>query len=300
MITVAICTFNRSVLLEQTLSSLEGLDEPDDLLWELVVVDNNSSDETGEVLKRFAERLPLRSLFEPRAGKSHAANLAVREARGEWIVWTDDDVLIDPGWLTAYADALARHPKAGIFGGPIEPWFEGEPPSWLERAFPEISNAYAALDLGPEEVPLGHDTYPYGANMALRRDLHLREPFDTAIGPNPETKLRGEEMVLVRRLLSSGERGVWIPAARVRHFIPEERQTVRYLRDYFYSAGRVLDYLQGSSGRRLFGKPLWLLREAAEFELKYRLLRPFVDPPRWTGYLRRASVARGRLRGYEG
>lgn len=295
--TVAICTHGRCDLLGRTLERMTTLRIPSGIEWEVLVVDNNSSDATPALLESFRVRLPLRATFEPRPGKSFAANRAVREARGDIILWTDDDVLVDPDWLVSYHRAVHRHPDVGIFGGPIDPWFDGTPPRWLKRAFPEVANTYAILDLGPEPIPFSHDVYPYGANMALRRSLHLREPFDTRIGPSPSTLMRGEEMVLVRKLLDAGEKGVWVPDARVRHFIPKERQTVRYLRRYFIGSGQVVAYLDEPPGRRLLGRPPWLWKEALVSELKYRLSRPFGKPETWIRYLRQASVAWGRLKG---
>lgn len=297
-ITIAVCTYNRARLLRQTIDSMKRLSAPEHATWEVLIVDNNSDDETAEVIEGFAGDLPIRSAFEKRSGKSFAANTAVEAARGDVIIWTDDDVLVDREWLRAYARAIRAHPDVGIFAGPIEPWFEGDPPSWLQRAFSEVSNAYAALDLGAEQVPLSHEAYPYGANMALKRALHVRRPFDTRIGPHPGTLIRGEEMVLVRELLAEGERGLWIPTARVRHFIPKDRQTIRYLRRYFFGTGQLLDYLEEPVGARFLGRPLWVWREALQSEVLYRLRRVAGRPDRWVRDLRSASVAWGRLKGY--
>src|SRR5438270_7390140 len=97
-LTVALCSWNRSELLRKTLEQFTHLEPDKGLDWELIVVDNNSTDDTPNVLAEFVARLPLRALREPAPGKSNAANLAVREARGEYILWTDDDVLVAPDW----------------------------------------------------------------------------------------------------------------------------------------------------------------------------------------------------------
>src|SRR3954454_24769386 len=99
LISIAIPTWNRSAVLRKTLEHLTLLEPVDGVEWELLVVDNNSTDDTPKVLAEFADRLPLRALHEPIPGKSSAANLAVREARGEYILWSDDDVFVDPDWL---------------------------------------------------------------------------------------------------------------------------------------------------------------------------------------------------------
>lgn len=299
-ISVVICTWNRSSILRQTLEQMTLLNVPDGTRWELIVVNNNCSDDTDSVLASFKDRLPLVRLFEATPGKSYAANLAVREAKGEYIVWTDDDVLVDPNWLRSYLAAFAQWPDASVFAGAIDPWFEGEPPTWLEQVFPQVANAYAALDHGPVGFAMTRDTYPYGANMALKRSAHLREPYDTRLGPRPNSGIRGEEMIMARRLLSHGHTGRWVPAARVRHFIPTERQTLAYLRQYFLGSGEVLGIMgpKDAEERRAFGRPLWLWKEALLSEFSYRIGRMFRSPDKWIGAFKNANVARGRLKTY--
>ena len=116
-ITVAVCTWNRARLLDRTLARLRELCIPDGIDWELLVVNNNSTDETEKVLDRHAGHLPLRRLVESKPGKANAANRAAAEARGELILWTDDDVLVDRGWLAAYAGAAARWLCLGAAAG---------------------------------------------------------------------------------------------------------------------------------------------------------------------------------------
>ena len=118
-----------AAILGRTLEQMTLLRIPAEVEWELLVVNNNSTDDTDVVAERFADRLPLRLLQEPTAGKSHALNRAVREASGEYLLFTDDDVLVDEEWIAAYTCAFRRWPDAAIFGGPIRPWFDGTPPS---------------------------------------------------------------------------------------------------------------------------------------------------------------------------
>ena len=92
LITVAICTYNRATALEHALGTLTHLVPPHDARWELVVVDNASTDRTREVLAAFAGRLPLRVAFEQKSGLSHARNCALDNAGGDYVLWTDDDV----------------------------------------------------------------------------------------------------------------------------------------------------------------------------------------------------------------
>src|SRR5947209_7995559 len=132
--TVAICTWNRASLLARTLEQLTRVEHPAGA-WEVLVVNNDSTDDTERVLDSFADGLPLRRAFEPRAGLSHARNTAVGVATGDYIVWTDDDVLVSAGWLDAYRRAVERWPEAAVFGGPVRPRFEGTPPPWMSASW---------------------------------------------------------------------------------------------------------------------------------------------------------------------
>ena len=165
--TVAICTWNRAPLLSRVLDRLARIHHPTGG-WEVVVVNNGSTDDTDHVLDVFADRLPLRRAFEQAAGLSHARNCAVRHTTGDYIAWTDDDVLVDADWLSAYERAIERHPEAAVFGGPVRPCFEGAPPPWLLTGWNEISEAFAARDLGDEPVELRDGALPYGANFVVR------------------------------------------------------------------------------------------------------------------------------------
>ena len=105
-VTVAICTWNRCELLRQALEQLTKISVPSHVTWELLIINNNSVDRTDSVIDSFRSQLPLRRLFEPNHGLSHARNLAVSEARGDYILWTDDDTLVDPNWIKEYVEAF--------------------------------------------------------------------------------------------------------------------------------------------------------------------------------------------------
>src|SRR5579864_5913338 len=118
-ISVIICTRDRAAQLASVLATACALKVPEGLSWELCVVDNGSSDSTPQVVREFSETLPIRYIREDVPGLSNARNRGVDEARGRYICWTDDDVEIDPEWLSAYAEAFRRHPDAAVFGGRI-------------------------------------------------------------------------------------------------------------------------------------------------------------------------------------
>jgi glycosyltransferase involved in cell wall biosynthesis len=298
--TVAICTWNRAELLDRTLERLTELEVPADLDWELVVVDNNCTDHTARVLDEYEPRLPLVRATEPKPGHSNARNRAVAVASGEFIAWTDDDVLVDPGWLTAYRHAIEAHPASVFFGGPIEPWFEGTPPAWLRDNFDAVANAYAVRDLSGEPFRFTADRsrIPFGANYVVRRDVQMRHPYDPDLGRRPGSMVGDEETTVLMALIEGGAEGWWVPGARVRHFIPAERQSVGYLRGYFEGHGEVAASGAPPDGRFTWrGRPGWMWKEAALADLRYRVQRVLRPAERWIPALKRASFLRGRLRG---
>jgi glycosyltransferase involved in cell wall biosynthesis len=298
-VTVAICTRHRSALLHSTLKQMTRLRIPPEVDWELLVVDNDSTHSTARVAREFDRQLPLRLLTESRPGKSHALNLAAREARGDYILWTDDDVLVEDGWLEAYVTAFRRWPESALFGGPIEPDLEGEPPAWLRQVWTRVSGAYAVLTADEGRVELGVGPGPFGANMAVRTEEQRRFRYDPSYGPQPGSPIRGEETAVAQAMLAAGIVGHWVPEARVRHFIPKERQTIRYLRETFFGLG-LFDGLcrDYSDHPKLFGRPRWLWRQAVEGELRYRLGRILRKPELWVEGLIWSGFARGILRGY--
>ena len=299
-ITVAICTRNRPMQLRQTLEQMTNLAIPPDTQWELLVVNNNCTDTTDTVLDAFTSRLPLRRLFQPTPGKSHALNLAIREATGEYILWTDDDVLVDPNWMTAYRAAFAQWPESAVFGGPIEPRFAGSPPSWLQRVLPRVESVYARREVGDAPTPIIPPVRPYGANLAIRTREQALHPYDTRLGPQPDSAIPHEETVSVRSILASGATGWWVPQARVQHSILEDRQTVEYLRRYYFGQGEFLGRTRRDPRiTLLFGRPRWLWRHAIQRELLFRVRRIVCTPEAWIEDLISSSVSWGFLRGYD-
>jgi glycosyltransferase involved in cell wall biosynthesis len=287
-------------LLKKTLDQMKKLVIPEGVEWELLVVNNNSTDSTEKLIKSFCGSLPIRYFFEPRRGKSNALNTALRNAGGEYILWTDDDVLVDPGWISGYCEAFERHAEAGFFGGPIEPWFEGMKPQWLAAIMAQVSTAYALRDLGDRPFTFTREVSPFGANFAVRKKEQLLFPYDPSLGPRPDRPLRGEETAVIFSMLDAGIEGWWVPGARVRHHIPQARQTTRYLRSYYFGYGEELaarglcgfkDYVE------LFRAPRFLWRRAMVAELRFRLRRYLSDPTVWIEDLKLSALTCGQISG---
>jgi GT2 family glycosyltransferase len=262
-LTVAICTWNRAAMLDRVLARMRELQIPAGLDWELLVVNNNSTDPTDEVIDSHLKALPVRRLHEAKPGLSNARNCAVENAGGELLVWTDDDVLVDPGWLAAYATAATAYPAAGYFGGTVVPWFEQPPPRWVARNLDLLHGPFALRDFGPETRPFTGTEAPYGANMAFRTADLKATGFDSRLGRTGAGMLSGEETAVIERLKADGRPGVWVGGAIVRHHIPAARMTPDYVWRFFHGLGRTRQRLTpyDRDVALLAGAPRWVWRQ---------------------------------------
>lgn len=223
VVSVVVPTRNRAGYLEVTLDSLadQELDAP----YELVVVDDASSDRTREVIAGAGVR-SLRN--DPSRGANAARNAGARAASAELIAFVDDDVYVPPGWLAALVDGAARHPEAEAFGGPIRARFDGPAPRSCGRELPPITT----LDLGPADVEA---ELVWSANMMVRRSaLERVGGFDEGLPTG------GDEEDWLRRLRSRGGRIVYVAAAGLDHRRAGDDARLRSLMRSAYQRGRNL------------------------------------------------------------
>lgn len=296
-VTIAICTWNRSAGLKITMESLMAMQIPQGIEWEVLVINNNSNDDTDVVVDSFADRLPVRRITERNPGLSNARNAGARAARGQYLMWTDDDVVVGPAWLAAYCAAFDAHPDAALFGGPVHPKFQEPIPDWLARGWRVVPSAFAGIDFGSSPLSLTPDKLPYGANFAVRREELLVHFFNPKLGASPTCRYYAEETTFMLELLRSGATGWWVPDAPVTHCIPRERMTLAYIKSYFVRTGQT-DYYLNWSGKekpklRLLGRPLWVWRNVVESEAKYWFARAFLPIEQWLLALRKRSTALG-------
>jgi glucosyl-dolichyl phosphate glucuronosyltransferase len=236
-ISTIVCTYNRAASLQKTLQSLAGAEVPAGCSWELIVVDNNSTDGTRTVIESFLEEgsLPLRCVLEETPGLSHARNRGIAAATGEIISFTDDDVLVDTGWLMHIAEAFAGFEAAAV-GGRILPLWETPPPDWLD---PSLYAYLAVADYGDRPLYL-ESPKVWGANLSFRADVLTRYgQFDTELGRAPGKLYAGEEVELLRKLLQEGEKILYYPSAVVHHRIGGDRVTKGYFRRWRHDQGEL-------------------------------------------------------------
>ena len=277
-ITVILCTYNRCGQLAKALESAVNLRLPESIKWEILVVDNNSRDQTREVADHFLRLWPdrIRYLFEPHQGKSHALNAGIREASGDVLAFMDDDVVVEPDWLQNLTSCLQSNEWAGA-GGRIRPAREFSPPLWLSSESKYALAPLAIFDLGDKACELREP--PFGTNMAFhKRMFENYGAFRTDLGPCPGSELRNEDTEFGQRLLSKGERLRYEPFAIVYHAVPEERLQQKYFLAWWYDKARANVRELGMPPHTRWvvrGIPLFLFRRLAVWTVRWMIsLKP--------------------------
>lgn len=253
-VTVAIPTYNRADFLRQTLAGIAMQDYRRDA-FEVIVIDNNSTDHTRAVVADFASSGPApRYVVETKQGLDHARNRAIAEARGGVIVFGDDDILVQPDWLAQitapFFTASARR-RVGAVGGEVIPVFPHGLPDWVREWHAPLAFRADAGPLGPRQCPMG-------ANLAFPRWVFEElGPFHTALDRAAGNYFSGGDSEMIRRVRAAGHEVWFAPGAAVRHQMPANRTTFRYAtRHAFDSArSRVIDRAaQPGAGAYLTGR----------------------------------------------
>jgi len=236
---VVICTHNRANLLKESVEAILRQDFPRTDL-EIIVVNNNSTDNTCEVTEGLAATSPVRFtyVFEQEQGLSHARNAGIRRAAGEIVIFVDDDIDAEVGWLKNLVEAF-NDPAVGGAGGPIRPIWPFERPDWLNDrwlGFLTISEFTHARETGKF---MGPCNFPWGANMAFRRNVFDEAGmFPVDLGRVGGCLLSSEEVGLFRRIDAGGKRISFVPDAVILHKIAPERLTRQWFYHRTYWQGR--------------------------------------------------------------
>lgn len=232
-VSVVICSYNRHQSLRDTLESLAA-QTADRESFEVIVVDNNSADDTKETVREFeAKEAPqVRYRFEGRQGKAYALETGIREAKGDILAFTDDDVIVGPAWIENIRKAFAAR-RIACLGGRIQALWLCEKPKWFHESF---SGVIVEYDRGERFIEIKNGVPPFGANLivsaeALEKYGGFRRDLASA------TFMRCEDTELVRRFMTHGEPVYYSPDVVVLHKITAERMTKRFIRNWFYTLG---------------------------------------------------------------
>jgi GT2 family glycosyltransferase len=208
----------------------------------LIVVENGQPPLALDAFGRLPGDVILE--WEPVAGKSRALNRGLEIARGELVVFTDDDVLVDPMWLRELWCAASAHPNEVAFCGPIVPQFPAAVPEWLLRhAYSSV--LFASLVIEATEGPLPLHCLPFGPNLAVRANIARKIGFRPDLGPSAENgSLLGEDTAFAAELrdrygIYTQSRGFWyVPSAPVNHMIGAHKLEFSWMMERFFDLGR--------------------------------------------------------------
>ena len=245
MISFVVCTYNRDKYIYQCLSNLAH--NTTSYCWEIVLVNNNSTDSTHTECKRFAKDFPgvdYHYFIETTPGLSYARNRGIKEAHGDWYVFLDDDSMVGKDYIEQLGQWLDRYPDIGAFGGAIQPFFEEKTPAWLSKW---SMGFVSAIDLGNEVVPFAKGKYPIGANMGISRQvINKIGDFNTSLGRTKDLLLGGEEKDIFARIREAKYSIYYFPNITVEHCIPPRRTTYEFIQKLGYGVG-VSEYLRTRS-----------------------------------------------------
>ena len=240
---IAICTHNRSRLVCEAISSIYEHCKCDS--FEVVVVNNASTDSTDEALQELSKTYPIRIFSEPRLGLSHARNTAIKQAQGDYIIFLDDDGEVSETWLEGFTKVLEADNSVGGIGGKITPVYSGTPRKWLDA---EARRYYGEYDLGHEIMEV--DWVP-GGNSAWKLEAVRQcggfNPHLGRVGANPE--MGSEESALIAEMLRQGYKFKYAPEALMFHKIGADKLAFSWLMKRYYGQGKTAIRIQKLDGK---------------------------------------------------
>jgi len=284
-------TFNRSKSLKKTLTGIQELSLDSQHSYEVVIVDNNSTDNTKEMVQQFSGKswIGIKYLLEEKKGKINAIHKAVDHAKGDVLVFTDDDVTFDQNWLKIIAENF-RDKLIHCVTGKIIPVYEEEKPCWYSE---KLSTVLGLVDYSGEKRKTDQIT---GANFAI-----LKSVFEQVGGFTVYDGLINEDTFLTKKLLKGGFNIIYDPRMVVYHHFQKEKFTKEYFRRWYWLSGRSIAVIHKekdlSLKRNIAGVPFWRIKEASQhfqkmlinffnekerfyYELQFRRLCGFIGQ-RW-------------------
>lgn len=236
-ISVLLASYNGSELLKRTLDGYVALGDPG-FEWQIIVVDNASTDDTQKVLESYKNKLPLLSLFEEAAGKNRALNKAIPHLTSDIVVLSDNDSIPHEGFLESWIDAFSKQSDIDVFGGSIVPHFDVDMPEWMLTHQPRFIELYALRQNIPDG-PIGAD-YIFGPNMAVRKSVFERGvTFDEGVGPNGAISnyAMGSETAFCRAAEAKKMKLAFASAPIVSHIVRPNQTTQEFRNKRAYRLG---------------------------------------------------------------
>ena len=238
MLSAIICTYNRAKYIGNLLESIAANDL-DKKEYEILLVDNNCTDNTRDICEAFAEAhkdLQFRYTNEPEQGLSAARNRGIKEAKGDVLVYVDDDALVDTWYLRTIAEYMSAHPEICAIGGKIIPLYETEEPKWMSPYTKTLLTAW--MDFGDEVRPFPRGKFPGGGNSAYRTEVFEKVGlFNTELGRKGDSLMGAEEKDIYDKMNALGMKYMYVPAMTLHHIIPQRKLEKDYFDKWTYQIG---------------------------------------------------------------
>ena len=260
MLSVIICTYNRAKYIGPLLKSIAANDLAKEE-YEILLVDNNCTDNTREICESYSAKNPdvqFRYTIEPEQGLSAAKNRGIKEAKGDILVFIDDDALVDTWYLRTYAEWLESHPETMACGGPIEPLYETAEPTWMTPYTKALLTAWMNYGDDVREYPKGR--YPGGGNAAYRKVVFEQVGlFNTALGRKGGNLMGSEEKDIFDKMHALNMQVLYLPTPVLHHIIPQAKLESDYFNRLTTQIGiserqRTLDISISKYLKRLFSE----------------------------------------------
>jgi glycosyltransferase involved in cell wall biosynthesis len=237
LISAVICTHNRAGYLVKAIKSLADQETPKDK-YEILVIDNCSSDSTREVVEKFASVSNIRCVYEPTLGLSYARNTGWQTARGKYVAYLDDDAIACPLWLDTILDIFETvTPRPGCVGGKVEPIWEAPRPPWLSD---QLLDVLTVVNWSETPRVLNNLSMEWlvGANIAFPVEVLQRlGGFSSGLGRAGNNFLSSEDIFLEKKIQEAGYSCFYSPGAAVRHHIVKSRLEKSWFIHRYYWQG---------------------------------------------------------------
>ena len=298
MLTVIICTYNRAKYIGSLLESISANDLPKEE-YEILLVDNNCTDNTHEICETFAKThkdVQIRYVVESEQGLSAARNKGIKEANGEILVYVDDDALVDTWYLRDYSDWFAAHPETMACGGPIEPLYETAEPNWMTPYTKALLTAWMNYGNKVRKYPKGR--YPGGGNTAYRKEVFDKVGlFNTALGRKGGNLMGSEEKDIFDKMHALSMQVLYLPTPILHHIIPQAKLENDYFNRLTRQIGisereRTLAIGKGKYLKRVFSE---LVKWCGTIVLMCLYTISFHPEKGWKLIQFRANVTKGLL-----
>ena len=236
-LSIIVCTYNRAKYIGKTLEHLyrQSLVKNN---YEVVIVDNNSADQTPKICQDFIQSHPdaaFRYVVETNQGHSYSRNRGIQESNAELISFIDDDAFVHPQFGESIIRFFQENENVKVIGGKIIPVYEEQKPTWMS---PFLLPLVSALDMGKSPRPFTGRKFPVGANMAFRRSVFTEYGlFNVALGRKGSGLMGGDEKELIYRLKVDQVPIYYVPNVVVDHIIPKKRLTREYIQGLAQGVG---------------------------------------------------------------